>query len=77
MMELYQIEHCPYCVKVREKLTQLGLSYIIHNRTNPETEKKMIELGGSRQVPFLVDTEKNVKMYESDDILGYLEEHYT
>ena len=77
MIELYQIEHCPYCVKVREKLEQLGLSYIMHNRSNPEREKEMIELGGSRQVPFLVDKEKNVKLYESDDILRYLEEHYS
>ncbi len=77
MIELYQIEDCPYCVKVRRKLTQLGLSYLVHNRTNPETEKKMMELGGSRQVPFLVDTEKNVMMYESDDILGYLDKDYS
>ena len=77
MIELYQIERCPYCVKVRDKLTELGLSYIIHNRTNPETAKKMVELGGSTQVPFLVDQEKNVKLYESDDIVGYLEEHYS
>lgn len=77
MIELYQIEHCPYCVKVREKLTELGLSYIVHNRTNAETEKRLIQLGGKRQVPFLVDPEQNVMMYESDDIVNYLEEQYS
>jgi glutathione S-transferase len=28
------------------------------------------------QVPFLVDTERDVSMYESDDMLNYIAEHY-
>ena len=29
-------------------------------------------MGGKRQVPFLVDTDRNIQMYESDDIIEYL-----
>jgi glutathione S-transferase len=36
----------------------------------------MLELGGEDQIPFLVDTARDVTMYESDDIVDYLEEHY-
>ena len=31
MLELYQAEGCTYSQKVRETLTDLGLSYVIHN----------------------------------------------
>ena len=77
MLELYQIENCPYCQIVRNKLTQLGLSYIVHNRTNPETQEKLMELGGKTQVPMLVDPNHNLVLYESEDILKHLEKHYS
>lgn len=31
MLELYQAEGCGYSAKVRETLTDLGVSYVIHN----------------------------------------------
>jgi len=34
---------------------------------------ELLVLGEKNQVPFLVDTEKNAKMYESDDIIQYLD----
>jgi glutathione S-transferase len=36
----------------------------------------MMKLGGQAQVPFLVDQEKGVMMYESGDIVKYLDETY-
>ncbi len=77
MLELYQFERCPYGQKVRQKLTELDLDWI--SRTAPKgskNRKKLLELGGKEQVPFLVDSEKGVKMYESDDIIAYLEKEY-
>lgn len=35
-----------------------------------------MEMGGVQQVPFFVDSEHGVSMYESDDIINYLEETY-
>jgi glutathione S-transferase len=40
-------------------------------------EEELIRIGGKRQVPFLLDREKKVEMYESDDILEYLRETYS
>ena len=34
-------------------------------------EDSLIQLGGKRQVPFLVDRDRNIQMYESDDIIEY------
>lgn len=36
---------------------------------------QLLEKGGMRQVPFLVDEEQEVSMYESSDIIDYLREH--
>ena len=33
---------------------------------------ELLEKGGDNKVPFLVDTEKGVSMYESNDIIDYL-----
>ena len=40
--------------------------------TDKESESALIRIGGKRQVPFLVDTDRNIQMYESKDIIEYL-----
>ncbi len=77
MIELYQKEECPFCQKVRQKLQELELDYV--NRISVKgTEQReiMVKLGGEHKVPFLVDQSKGVMMYESDDIVDYLEREY-
>lgn len=83
MLELYQAEGCPYSQTVRETLTDLGVSYVVHNPRrhggavrNEQTHAELIELGGEDQIPFLVDHQRGVTMYESDGIVAYLREHY-
>ena len=39
-----------------------------------EALAELMEKGGKKQVPFLVDSEKNVSMYESNDIIDHLRE---
>ncbi len=39
-------------------------------------EAELMEKGGKHQVPFLVDADKNVAMYESNDIIDYMRENY-
>lgn len=83
MLELYQAEGCPYCETVREELTDLGVSYVIHNpRTaegetrNEGTHSELLDLGGEDQIPFLVDHRHGERIYESDEIVDYLNERY-
>lgn len=35
----------------------------------------LIEKGGKQQVPFLIDSEREISMYESSDIIDYMREH--
>ena len=84
MLALYQAEDCPFCTEVREKLLELGVSCVIHNpRTaggelrNEQTQDELVAIGGEDQIPFLVDTNREETLYESDAINEYLDEHYT
>lgn len=36
---------------------------------------ELLEKGGKKKVPFLVDTEKGASMHESSDIIDYMREH--
>ena len=78
MLQLYDIENCPYCRLVREALTELDLDVEIYpcpkqgERFRPE----VTERGGKAQFPYLVDPNTKVEMYESLDIVAYLFETY-
>ena len=83
MLELYQAEGCGYSKKVRETLTDLGISCVIHNpRTatgeirNEQTYAELRTTGGQDQIPFLVDHQRGVTVYESEDIVEHLRTHY-
>lgn len=76
MLELYQFEGCPYCSKVRSKLTELGIDFIARQVEPNGDRARVEEVSGQTGVPVLVDPNTNTKMPESDDIVDYLEEHY-
>ncbi|WP_126662154.1 glutathione S-transferase N-terminal domain-containing protein [Haloterrigena salifodinae] len=86
MLELYQAEGCPHSAEVRETLTDLGVSYVIHNPRRPGneggdvlnelTQQAMVDIGGEDAIPFLVDTDRGETLSESEEIIDYLETHY-
>jgi glutathione S-transferase len=77
-LELYDLEACPYCRKVREALTMLDLDVLIRPaphggaRFRPEA----IARGGKRQFPLLVDPNDELVLYESDAIVQHLYARY-
>lgn len=72
MLELFILESCPYCQKVMKFLDEKHMNYRKIDISNKESESSLIQIGGKRQVPFLVDTDRNIQMYESSDIVEYL-----
>ena len=72
MFDLYILETCPYCKKVMAFLDENNISYKKINIADKTNEETLIKLGGKRQVPFFVDNERNVQMYESMDIIEYI-----
>ncbi|MFB6241716.1 MAG: glutathione S-transferase N-terminal domain-containing protein [Candidatus Nanosalina sp.] len=76
LLEVYQFEGCPFCSKVREKLTELQIDFIARQVQPDGDREKPKELTGETKVPVLVDQNTDTVMNESDDIVEYLDEHY-
>jgi len=76
MITLYALPTCPFCAKVRTKLEELGVEYTELNVGEDKHRDDLIERGGKKTVPYLIDDKTNTEMYESDDIVKYLEETY-
>jgi glutaredoxin len=86
VLELYQAESCPHSADVREAMTELGLSYVVHNPRlpgdeggdvlNEQVHQELTAIGGEDRIPFLVDHERGESRYGSDDVVDYLHEQY-
>lgn len=77
-LELYEFENCPFCRKVREALTDLDLEVLVLPcpKKGGRYRPKLVERGGKAMFPYLVDPNRGIEMYESDDIIAYLYENY-
>jgi len=72
MLDLYVSQYCPYCKKVMNYLQGNDVDFNMLDVSDSENFDKLVKLGGKDQVPFLNDTDNNVLMYESDDIIDYI-----
>jgi len=77
-LELYELDGCPYCAKVVDKLNELDLDYESHKVPSSHADRDEVEaVSGQTGVPVLVDPDNDVEgMPESDDIVAYLDEEY-
>ncbi len=76
MLTLYWRPTCPFCRKVLDTADELGLALEKKDIADPRVAEELITRGGKQQVPYLVDTARNVEMYESMDIDAYLRVQY-
>ena len=78
MLTLYYKPACPFCERVLQMADNLKVNLSLKDISEDEMAKaELLEKGGKQQVPFLVDTERDVSMYESSDIIDYMREHGT
>jgi glutathione S-transferase len=76
-LELYSYEASPFSRLVRECLSSLELRYRLHNVARGSAGRDaFVERSGRMMVPFLVDPNTGVEMFESADIVRYLEDTY-
>ncbi len=74
-MVLYQAEWCPYCARVRKKMTDLLLDYKTVNVPHAHSERGEVQaVSGQTGIPVLVDGD--VILDDDDDIIPYLEKTY-
>lgn len=56
LMKLYQTEWCPYCRRVRMKLTELGITYVAVNvPRNKSSRTDLLAVSGQLGIPTLVE----------------------
>ncbi len=74
-MKLYNMEYCPYCVMVREKLDSLGLTYDkIEVPPMQHMRQEVFEVSGQYTVPVLVDEDQVFD--DENKIISYLDDKY-
>jgi glutathione S-transferase len=77
LLELYDYEGCPYCRKVRERLCELDLDVLVLPVAHGSPRRDdLAQLGGRVQVPYLLDPNTGAALYESEDIVAYLDDRY-
>jgi glutaredoxin len=74
---LYQLDGCPYCEKVADRLDELGIDYDTEWVEAMHSERNEVkEVSGQRGVPVIVDDGTGVTMAESDRIVEYVNKTY-
>ena len=54
----------------------LGVEFDLKDIEDDAIAAELVEKAGKRQVPYLVDTDKDVAMFESGDIIDYIRDNY-
>lgn len=79
-LSLYQTTFCPFCIRVRRALEQIGIELEIRDvMDNPDYRRELVEGTGRQTVPVLrIDepTGETHWMPESLDIIRYLQERF-
>jgi glutathione S-transferase len=76
-LELWSYEGSPFCRIARECLSSLELPYRLHNVGKGSPKRAaFVERSGRMMVPWLVDPNTGTTMFESADIVRYLERTY-
>lgn len=73
MYILYIEQSCPYCKRVISFMKKNKIKVELRDKAIKPHEKELIARGGKGQVPYLVDTKTQKEMYETSDIIDYLE----
>ncbi|HED17221.1 MAG TPA: glutaredoxin [Gammaproteobacteria bacterium] len=79
LMSVYQFYACPFCVKTRRALHRLNLTIALRDASKGSPYRDELQNGGGQiKVPCLrIDEgEKTRWLYESNDIIAYLENRF-
>lgn len=74
-LELFSFDLSPYSRLARERLCELELPYVLRNVAKGGAAREELRARGGRvMVPWLSDPNTGVEMYESAEIVAYLQE---
>ena len=76
-LELWSFEASPFCRIAREALCALELPYRLHNVAKGSAKRaEFAQRSGRMMVPYLYDPNTGKELFESADIVRYLDETY-
>ena len=79
-LALYHFQTCPFCIKVRHEMGRLSLPIELRDaQHHAEHKAALLEGGGKVQMPCLRITGEDGQvqwMYESGDIIRYLQQRF-
>jgi glutaredoxin len=78
-LKLYQFYACPFCIKTRRVIKRLNLPIETRNAQSGQYRAELLAGGGEVKVPCLkIESDEGVQwMYESTDIIQYLEKRFS
>lgn len=78
MDELFQAEWCPFSHKVRQRYTELGVTYLVRQvPADSEDRDELRRRTGSDEIPALVLEDGTAISGDTDQILSYLDGRYS
>lgn len=78
MDELYQAEWCPHSHRVRQRFTELGVSFIARPVPAERADREELRRKtGSDDIPALLVEDGTVVNKDADEIIAYLDRRYT
>jgi glutathione S-transferase len=78
MDEHYQAEWCPHSARVRQRLTELGVSFVARQvPAEPSDRDELKSRTGSEEIPALVLQDGTVINRDADAIIAFLDERFT
>ncbi|NKF52475.1 glutaredoxin [Shewanella sp. WXL01] len=77
-LSLYQYKACPFCVKVRREMRRQSLNITTIDAKQEQNKNELETQGGKLQVPCLkiVEDGQTQWLYESSEIIGYLNQKF-
>ena len=78
MYELYQAEWCPHSRRVRQRFTELGVSFVARPVPAERADREELRRKtGSDQIPALLLEDGNAINGDADEIIAYLDQRYS
>jgi glutathione S-transferase len=78
MDELYQAEWCPHSHRVRQRFTELGVSFIARPVPAERADREELRRKtGSDEIPALLLEDGTAISGDAEEIIGYLNERYS
>jgi glutathione S-transferase len=77
-MELYQAEWCPHSSRVRERFTELGVSFVARQvPAEPVDREEMRRKTGTDEIPALLLEDGTAVTGGADAIIAYLDRNFS